>query len=140
MRKMTFTIFIISLALINYNNAQNKLSEENVKASLTKIFDMSKNQNFSGISSILLFNQGKEMRTYNYGNSSEAKSVKRIAKKIKAFLDLSDSYEYKSITKGSYLDKQSTNLEVIFNSGDQKLTISFLFIEHDGKILLADFK
>lgn len=139
--KKKLLLFIIFSACLSFSlNAQNKLSEDTAKSALTKIFDLSKNQNYSALASLFLYEEGKELRSYNNSVRAEAKSVKRNAKKIKAYLDLSDSYEYNSITFGKLLNNPSADLEVNFKSGDQELTISFIFVEIAGNILLADFK
>ena len=139
--KKKLLLFIIFSACLSFSlNAQNKLSEDTAKSALTKIFDLSKNQNYSALASLFLYEEGKELRSYNNSVRGEAKSVKRNAKKIKAYLDLSDSYEYNSITFGKLLNNPSADLEVNFKSGDQELTISFIFVEIAGNILLADFK
>lgn len=140
MKKKLLLLIIFSIGLSWNLNAQNKLSEVTAKAALTKIFDLSKDQNYSAIASLLLYEEGKELRSYDNSAKAEAKSVKRNAKKIKAYLDLSDSYEYNRITFGKLLNNPSAELEVNFKSGDQELTISFIFVEIAGKILLADFK
>ena len=139
--KKKLLLFIIFSACLSFSlNAQNKLSEDTAKSALTKIFDLRKNQNYSALASLFLYEEGKELRSYNNSVRAEAKSVKRNAKKIKAYLDLSDSYEYNSITFGKVLNNPSADLEVNFKSGDQELTISFIFVEIAGNILLADFK
>ena len=140
MKKIFLLLIIFAIAFTWNLNAQTKLDEGTVKAALSKIFDLSKDQNYTALAPLLLYEEGKELRSYNNSVKEEKKSVKRNAKKIKAYLDLSDSYEYKSITFGKLLNNPSAELEVNFRSGDQELTISFIFIELAGKILLADFK
>lgn len=139
--KKIFLLLIIFVIGFTWNlNAQTKLDEGTVKAALSKIFDLSKDQNYTALASLLLYEKGKELRSYNNSVNEEKKTVKRNAKKIKAYLDLSDSYEYKSITFGKLLNNPNAELEVNFRSGDQELTISFIFVDISGKILLADFK
>jgi hypothetical protein len=139
--KKIFLLLIIFVMGFTWNlNAQTKLDEGTVKAALSKIFDLSKDQNYTALASLLLYEKGKELRSYNNSVNEEKKTVKRNAKKIKAYLDLSDSYEYKSITFGKLLNNPNAELEVNFRSGDQELTISFIFVDISGKILLADFK
>jgi hypothetical protein len=120
--------------------AQNQISEADVKSQLTTIFDLSKQQNFGAASKLLLYNENNELRNYNFENSNEAKNVKRMVKKIKAYLDLSDSYEYETLT---YLNDKSlptAEIKINFKSGDQKLTISFSFVKFKGNLLLESFK
>jgi len=131
---------VLTLLLISSLTAQNQLKEDDVKAALANIFDLSKDQNYSSIAAFFLNGEDNGLRNYNYNDKSEAKSVKRMAKKIKAYLDLSDSYEHKSITYGTVSNLPSADLKVNFKSGDQELTISFVFVELSGKILLSSFK
>lgn len=132
------TIFIF-LLLIGSLSAQTKLNEENLKSSLSKIFDLSKDQNFKDVAPMLINIKGKTIQTFDFNKKTDTKSVKRLAKKIKAYLDLSDSYEYESITYGTTDKLPSAELKVNFRSGDQNLTISFIFVEHANKIYLAKF-
>lgn len=134
-------MFFFSIILIGSNNfAQDKLNENQLKETLTDIFSLSKANNYAQMSKRLLYDEGKELRTYNPKNKIELKAVKRTAKKIKAYLNLSDSYAYESISYDKYKELPSAEIKVNFKSGDQELTISFIFIEISGSVLLADFK
>ena len=116
---------------------QNRLNENEIKSSLTQIFELSKEQDFGRLGEKLL--NDASLKPFNMTNKKDSKSVKRSGKKIKAYLDLSDSYEYKDLEFETYKDLPSANLNVIFRSGSQNLTISFIFVEVDNKILLAKF-
>ena len=137
-------VIVLSIASLFLSSSvfypQNQLGEDQVKDALTKIFEMSKNNNFVQISKKLLNDESKEIRSYDPNDKQDLKAVKRIAKKIKAYLNLSDSYEYESISYNSFKNLQSAEIKVNFKSGDQELKISFIFIEKSGSILLADFK
>ena len=128
-------IFLIFLPFIVVG--QNRLNEAEIKSSLTQIFELSKEQNFASLGE-KLFNDAS-LKPFNMKNKKDSKSVKRSGKKIKAYLDLSDSYEYKDLEFETYKDLPSANLNVIFRSGSQNLTISFVFVEVNNKILLAKF-
>lgn len=138
-KEIAIQLFLV-LFLVSSINAQNNLSEANVKSALTKIFDLSKNQDYESLALLMLYSKKNELRPHNYKSKSEARTVKRMSKKIKAYLDLSDSYEYESLTPGKEFNLPSTNLKVNFKSGDQDLNISFLFVDQAGKILLYKFK
>lgn len=139
MKKNLYLQLVIVLFLLNNVSVSATMKESAVKSALTKIFDMSKNKNYTD-SAPLLFNKKLITRAYNYTDKSEIKAVKRICKKIKAYLDLSDSYEYEAISFSKDKNLQSANLKVNFQSGNQELTISFIFVEISGKILLSSFK
>lgn len=128
-------LFLVLFSFVLYG--QNLLNENEIKSSLTKIFELSEAQDYANLGQKLLNND--TMKPYNMKNSQESKSVKRSGKKIKAYLDLSDSYEYKDLEFETYKNLPSANLNVIFRSGSQNLTISFIFVEFDKKILLAKF-
>lgn len=138
-KRIIVQLIFASLFIVNIN-AQNKLNENNVKSHLSKIFDFSKDQNFASAANLFIYNKNNALRAFNYSNKTEARAVKRMVKKIKAYLDLSDSYEYESITFGTFKNLHSAELKVNFKSGDQKLSISFMFVELSGKILLAKFR
>ncbi|MCB9209164.1 MAG: hypothetical protein H6612_00545 [Ignavibacteriales bacterium] len=140
MKNFLILQFFITLAAFSLISAQNQISEDEVKNSLTKIFDLSKNQNFDALASQILYNEKNEKRAYNKNDANEAKSVKRMAKKIKAYLDLSDSYEYESLTNLKVDNLPAAELKVNFRSGDQKLTITFDFVKLNGNLLLENFK
>lgn len=139
MKKMILIQIFLAFILFSGVSAQDQINEEDVKTALTKIFDLSEEQNFAEAAKLLLYNK-KDIRNFNYSDAAEAKSVKRLVKKIKAYLDLSDSYEYESLTFGTMQKLESADLKVNFKSGDQELTISFLFVKHANKLLLAQFK
>jgi hypothetical protein len=140
MKKIIISQLFMAFLLFNGITAQTQLNEVEVKSALTKIFNLSKDQNFAETAKLLLFNEKDEFRNYNFKDPSEAKSVKRLVKKIKAYLDLSDSYEYESLTNGKIGKFQSADLKVNFKSGDQELTISFKFVKNGENILLAEFR
>jgi hypothetical protein len=119
-------------------NAQT--SEANVKSALSSVFDVSVKEDFSKAAGLMLYEDGKEKRAYNSSDNSELKTVKRQCKKIKAYIDLSDSYEYANFSTTQINGMNGAVLEVIFKSGDQKLNISFSFVNLSGKLLLASFK
>lgn len=137
MKKMIFmNIFMFALILPIFSQSQ--LNENKIKSALTQIFDQSKMQDYKKLAP-LLFNED-ELKPFNIQNSSDERAVKRIAKKIKAYLDLSDSYSYESLSFDKFANLPSAELEVSFKSGDQDLNISFIFVESSNKILLAEFK
>ena len=136
LKMILMNILLLSLASPIF--AQNKLNESNVKSALSQIFDLSKKQEYQKLAPFLL--NKDNLKAFNFQNSSDARSVKRISKKIKAYLDLSDSYQYERLTFETFENLPSAELEVSFKSGDQDLKISFIFIEQSNKILLAKFR
>jgi len=137
MKKMIF-LSILSLSFTFSLIAQTRLNENNIRSALTQIFDYSKNQNFKKLAPLLM--DDEELRTFDYQNSTDQRAVKRVGKKIKAYLDLSDSYSFESLTFGKFENLSSAEVEVNFKSGEQDLNISFIFVEQENKILLIKFK
>ena len=140
MKKMIIILLMFVLLASSNILAQDSLDKNDVKTKLTKIFDLSKDQNYGSAASLFLNNKNDDLRAFNYEDKSEAKAVKRMVKKIKAYLDLSDSYEYESIEFAKLHNLPSADIKVNFKSGDQILTISFIFVQHSNNILLAKFK
>jgi len=141
MKKYFLNINLAILFIIlgnGFTNAQT--SEADIKSALTTIFDLSVKENFNKAAGLMLYENGTEKRTYNTADNSELKTVKRQCKKIKAYINLSDSYEYSNFTQTKVDGINGAVLEVVFKSGDQKLKISFNFVNLSGKLLLASFK
>ncbi|MBK7105683.1 MAG: hypothetical protein IPH62_10405 [Ignavibacteriae bacterium] len=131
-------IFLFLITGYNFTNAQ--ISEADVKTALTNIFNVSVDENYNNAANLFLFEKTNEKRSYNTSVSDELKSVKRQCKKIKAYIDLSDSYEFSGFKTANIDGLNGAILNVIFKSGDQKLNIAFTFVNISGKILLANFK
>ncbi|MBI1931753.1 MAG: hypothetical protein HYS24_04385 [Ignavibacteriales bacterium] len=140
--KSYFTIILIAVIfLINLGNSvYAQVSEADAKTVLNSIFDASSKEDYNKASSLLMFEKVLDKRAYNNSDPAEQKSVKRICKKIKAYIDLSDSYEVSGSKSVNMQGLNGTVLDVVFKSGDQKLNIAFTFLNVSGKILLSDFK
>jgi hypothetical protein len=139
--KIKISMFIlISLFLTISIYSQNEITETEAKTSLTNLFDLSKSKSYEEASLFLAYNGKDEAKinkvAFNYADKKEKKAVKRKCKKIKAYLDLSDSYEYDGFSSNG----NSGTIKVNFKSGDQELKISFTFVKISGKVLLSDFK
>jgi len=133
-----FVLFSLLLTVSTYS--QSTINKAEVKTTLTKLFDLSKSKNYKEASSLLAYdgkNKSKINKTaFNFADKKEKKAVKRKCKKIKAYLDLSDSYEYDGFASNG----NNGTIKVNFKSGDQELKISFTFVKVDGKVLLSSFK
>ncbi len=76
----------------------------------------------------------------NPENEEELKHAKRIVKKLNAFLDLSDTYEFGEFQKKSDKTGDYFIQEVKFKKGQQLLSTDFTFINFQGRYLLTDFE
>jgi hypothetical protein len=132
--------FLLAFLFVINIYAQNSINVTEVKSALTNLFDLCKNKNYENASAYLAYDgkdvARKEKSSFNYSEKSEKKIVKRKCKKIKAYLDLSDSYEYGKFSSGG----NKADINVIFKSGDQELKIMFSFVKVGNKILLSNFK
>ncbi len=140
MKRITYLNILFLFLFTSMVYSQNELTKSDLKETVSKIFNLCNDKNYEAMADLLLFKDGNKYRPYNFSNKSEAKKVKRQCKKIKAYLDLSDSYEYDSFIKGKFNNLPSTILNIIFVSGDQKLKISFEFVKLNGRIFLTSFK
>ena len=79
----------------------------------------------------------KEYRTaLNPNSADELSKAERIIKKIKAYLDISDSYVINTAVEKQADDKNFVDVKVGFKSGSQTLEIDFEFIELNNSLLL----
>ncbi len=133
-------VFIFSTGFLH---AQNKKPADEVKSVLSEIFKLSKENKYEKAAGFFAYtgdDKAKYLKTtLNYNVREEKSIVRRNCKKIKAYLELSDSYEYGdfAIKKIDGIDRYT--LKVIFKSGSQNLNISFQFIKLGNKFVLASF-
>ena len=137
MRKLTLLIsFILFTTSFTSSNAQ---SAEGV---LKKLFDLSKSKKYSEAAALIVYDGKNDSRkfkqAFDAGNKRELNSVKRICKKIKALLDISDSYNVGKATEKTEDGIKWTTIDVHFNSGKQKLKTNFGFVTVNKKFLLGD--
>lgn len=137
MRKI-YLIYILIIAFNSLTIAQN-ISEAKIKSTVEKIFELSLNQDYLNAADYFLNIKVDKLRKFDSKNKKEVRAVKRMAKKIKAYLDLSDSYEFASINHGKFKNLNSADIIINFKSGGQELKITFKFVELNNKILLAKF-
>ena len=109
---------------------------------LNQILEFSKSKKFAEASSLIAYDGVDEAKKFkmpfNPKDENDLNSVKRICKKIKALIDISDSYEI-----GAPVEKEKdgfnwTVIEVSFKSGSQNLKTLFSFVKVGEKFLLGD--
>jgi len=135
-----FLAVILFSSLILAQNAD----QDSIKSTLNKLFDFSKVENFSSAAKFIAYD-GNDQERYlisqmNINDSKEESKIKRIIKRIKAMLDISDSYSF-----GQFSTKQDAKfvinkIEVIFKSGTQELKTQFSFVKSKDIFLLTDLK
>ena len=130
-------IFTVSIVV-----GQEDQKLNSIKSSIDQLFDLAKKNDYSKLSFLIAYS-GKDIKRnlkthFNFTDSNEAGKVKRISKKIKAFLDISDKYELGKFENKIDNDIIFYSIEVIFVSGSQRLGTVFSFVELGDKMLLAD--
>jgi len=137
MKKLSIIIGLLLFTAISMNiNAQS--SQE----TLSQILELSKAKKFSEAAALIAYdgpNESKKLQAaYNPNDENELNSVKRICKKIKALIDISDSYEIGNPNETKEDGVDWTVIEVSFKSGNQNLKTIFSFVKVDDKFLLGD--
>ena len=140
---ISLTVILMGVLLISLSAQQKKEADE-IKETLTVLFDLSKKDDYKTAASYIVYSGNDEKRkfvdTYNYNERVEAKDVKRIAKKIKALLDITDNYKFLELTNDSQDGKTIFVQLVNFESSGQKLTTKFEFLKVGDKYLLLNVK
>ncbi len=133
-------LFLLTSAVLF---AQSEKPEDQVKSTLSEIFKLSKGNKYEKASGYFAYTGDDKDRyltsTLNYGVREEKSIVRRNCKKIKAYLELSDSYEYGKFQTKNIDGVKHYILKVVFKSGSQNLNISFDFVKIGNKFVLASF-
>ena len=144
MKRFILYLFGFFILLILNTNAQDTFSEQEIKNVLTNVLDFSKQNDFDKASKLLAYDGDDVKRkftdVYNNNDKEEKNSIKRKCKKLKAYLDLSDSYEYTGFSISELEGHQVGVLNVNFKSGDQVLKIAFSFVKLNNGYALVSFK
>ncbi len=142
-RNLILAILLI-ISPFFYINGQVPNTEDNIKENLNTIFKLSQVKDYEAAAKKFAYDGEDATRklkdTFNYKDPKESNEVKRFCKKIKAYLDLSDSYEFGDFKAKNDNGDTNYTIKVNFISGQQSLTIEFKFVNANGKLLLADFK
>ena len=137
MKKFICTLFTILIV----TTAQTDSTQIKIESAVQNIIELSKNRDFVGACDFIAYTGVEESRKFNDKLNSkvsrEVESAERILKKIKAYLDISDSYELGNIKTKSKKDHEFEVADIIFKSGKQTLKIEFEFIKVNKKYLLA---
>lgn len=140
--KRVARIVFISVVLSGLLFAQNNDKSEQIKTQLNSLFDLCKNNKYEQAAGMIAYTGKDEKRNltdvYNYKDQKEASKVKRIVKKIKAFIDISDKFIVGAINIKTVEDRNDYTVEVLFISGNQELKTLFTFVKIGNKFLMAD--
>lgn len=139
-------LMIAAAILMTITNGYSQTEKEikDIQDILVKILDASESENYQAAASMFVYEGDDAARNlkdfYNSTVPSEENKVKRIAKKIKAFQKLSESYSVGAISKSSKSGVEAFIVEVIFNSGKQSLKTEFTFVSVKNSFGLLEVK
>ena len=113
-----------------------------IKNTLVRLLDYSKSKSYSKAALLIAYNGEDKARfqkdSFNPMNKDELTEAKRFCKKISALIELSSKYEITTFTPPASGSKDAFTLNVVFISGEQKLTTSFNFIKCEKGYLLSN--
>lgn len=116
-------------------------SDEQIIENLNKIFEVSKEKDYQSACSFIAYQGSDPKRKYkaslNSKSNSELEQAERIVKKIKAYLDISDSNSIENVTTNSSEEFELKVVNVAFKSGSQQLEIPFTFVKTEDSYLLV---
>ena len=142
--KNIIMILLFGILSFNFLSAQPAGDAEQIKSALTKIFEMSKADNYDACAAFIAYSGDDKKRefvdTYNIKDRSEAKDVKRISKKIKALLDITDNYNFTTLTSEKTEGIDIFVQTVDFKSSGQQISTKFEFVKAGEKYLLVTVK
>ena len=123
-----------------FNQTRNVESE--VKSTLDLLIYLCEEEKYDSMSAFIVYSGKDETRylkdIYNYSDRKEMNAVKRIGKKIKAFIDLSDSRKIGKYSESMDNKIPNLNLEMVFKNGEQEIVTVFTFVEVNKKLLLLN--
>ena len=114
-----------------------------VKSVLTNIIELSKAKKYEEAGKYIAFYANEKKKDYKVAvltNKDQLNFVKRIAKKISALAEVSNSFNIGAVTlsKDNGFEFQSVTVE--FVSGTQKISSQFKFVTIGGTLLLAEIE
>lgn len=137
MKKFLFFLVVLSASVF----AQDLIGEK-LNTTIEKLFSVSKLRDYNAVCDLIVFTGSDEARNLqsklNSKNDEELQQAERIAKKIKAYVDISDSYEITSTEKVTEDEKEFLHAKIEFKSGNQILEIVFKFIGINENLLLVE--
>jgi len=135
--KKYISIFVMIFTFIGFNAINAQIDKQSAINVANQLFNSCKKNDYRSSASILAYHGSDEARlykdTYNYSNPQEASEVKRFCNRMKAMVEISDSYEFGSFRTRKMHGHEMKSLDVIFKSGNQKIKNRLIFIAIKGK-------
>lgn len=136
MNKFLLVIIVFSVSIFAQSN------DERLTESIENLFAVSKQRDYNKVCDLIAYTGSDETRylsaKLNAKNNYELQQAERIAKKIKAYVDISDSYEITSTDKISEEGGELLHAKIEFKSGKQILEVVFKFVEINEVLLLVE--
>ncbi|HET56540.1 MAG TPA: hypothetical protein ENN33_15190 [Ignavibacteria bacterium] len=136
MNKFLLVIIVFSVSIFAQSN------DERLTESIENLFAVSKQRDYTKVCDLIAYTGSDETRylsaKLNAKNNYELQQAERIAKKIKAYVDISDSYEITSTDMVKEEDKEFLHAKIEFKSGKQILEVVFKFVEINEVLLLVE--
>jgi len=141
MEKRIMQIMTLLVIFLVVPFAQDQNSDEKIKDTIENLFSVSKDKDYNKACTLIVYTGSDSQKDYtvalNPRSTTDLEKAERIAKKIKAYLDISDSYNINSVVTDKKGDKNFTDVEVGFKSGKQTLNIDFKFVVVNNNFLLV---
>ena len=138
--KNYISLFVTVLTFISFSIINAQLNEQTAKDAANQLFNLCEKNNYGSVANILAYHGSDESRlfkdTYKYSNSKEASDVKRFCNRLKAMIEISDSYEFGNFRSRKIYGNETKSLDVIFKSGNQKIKNKLIFIDIGGKAVI----
>lgn len=135
--KKHISLFVTILTFISFITINAQISEQSAKSVANQLFNSCEKNNYKSVAGILAYHGSDETRlykdTYNYSNSKEASDIKRFCNRLKAMIEISDSYELGKLRSRKIYGREFKSLDVVFKSGNQKIKNKLMFIDIKGK-------
>jgi hypothetical protein len=135
-------LFLITLTFC-FNLSVFGQAKNDIKSVLTNIIDLSKAKKYDEAAKYIAFCTDEKKKEYKAsvpGNKEQFNHVKRIAKRISAFTEVSTSYNVGSVTSEKIGTNDFQNVTVEFLSGTQKINSTFRFLSVGGTLLLTEIE
>lgn len=138
--KKHISLFVTILTFISFITINAQISEQLAKNVANQLFNSCEKNNYKSAAGFLAYHGADETRlykeTYKYSNSKEASDVKRFCNRLKAMIEISDSYELGKLRSRKIYGKEFQSLDVIFKSGNQKIKNKLVFIDIKGNAVV----
>jgi len=136
-------IIVAILFLTIVTNAQDSQADS-IKSTIDKLFKFSKAENFEASGKLIAYDGNDQTRflntSLNFSDTKEAIKIKRIVKRVKAFVDISDSYSFGKLELVKDSKANLFKIEVLFKSGEHELKTSIIIVNAGSKFLVTDLK